>query len=72
MQLFYTGKTWRCLPRYDSPTYLSVNFTKDHCSNTKSFIKFFAEIIFPYLKKVKKEKKFLEEQYPLVIMDTFK
>ena len=33
---------------------------------------FFEEMIFSYLKKVKKKKSFLEEQHSLVIMDTFK
>ena len=39
---------------------------------TQKSIEFFEEIIFPYLRKVRKEKGFPEEQHSLVIMDTFK
>ena len=72
MQLIYSGKTRRCLPRYDFPASFSVSFTKNHWSNTEKSIEFFEEIIFPYLTIVKKEKGFPEEQHSLVIMDTFK
>ena len=35
-------------------------------------VEFFEEIIFPYLKKVKEEKGFPNEEVTLIIMDTFK
>ena len=72
IQLIYTGKTPRCLPKYDFLASFSVSFTKNHWSNTEKSIEFFDEIIFPYLEKVKEEKGFPNEQHSLVIMDTFK
>ena len=50
----------------------SVTFSENHCSNTEKSVEFFEEIIFPYLKKVKEEKGFPNEQLSLIIMDTFK
>ena len=72
IQLIYQGKSERCLPKYEFPESFSVSFTKNHCSNTEKSIQFFKEIIFPYLEKIKKEKKYPKEQHSLIIMDTFK
>ena len=72
MQLIYTVETRRCLLRYDFPAYFSAGFTEYHWSNTERSIEFVQEIFFPYLKKVKKEKGFPEEQLRLVSMDIFK
>ena len=72
MQLIYPGKCRRCVPRYDFPASFSVSFTKNQWSNTERSIDLFEEIIFSYLKKVKNEKGFPEEQNSLIIMDTFK
>ena len=72
MQLIYTVKTRRCLPRYDFLASFSAGFTENHWSNTERSIEFVKEIFFPYLKKVKKEKGFPEEQDLLLSMDIFK
>ena len=39
----------------------SVSFTRNHWLNTERSIEFFDENIFPYLKKVEKEKRFPEQ-----------
>ena len=72
IQLIYTGKTARSLPKYEFPASFSVGFTKNHWSNTDKSIEFFDEIIFPYLQQVKEEKGLPQEHHSLVIMDTFK
>ena len=72
VQLIYTGKTPRSLPKYEFPASFSVGFTKNHWSNTDKSIELFDEIIFPYLQQVKEKKGLPQEQHSLVIMDTFK
>ena len=72
IQLIYTGKTKRSLPKFKFPSSFSVTCTENHWSNTEKSIEFFEEIIFPYLEKVKIENGYPEEQHSLVIMDTFK
>ena len=72
IQLIYTGKTKRSLPKFEFPSSFSVTFTENHWSNTEKSIEFFEEIIFPYLEKVKNENGYPEEQHSLLIMDTFK
>jgi len=72
MQLIYSGKTKRCLPKYNFPKSFSVSFTKNHWSNTEKSLEFFDEVIFPYLEEIKKQKGLPKEQRSLVIMDTFK
>ena len=71
MQLIYTSKTRRCLPRCEFPASFSASFTKSHRSNAERSIDFFEEIVCPYFKKVKKEKGVPEEQHSRVIMNTF-
>ena len=72
IQLIYTGKTPRSLPKYEFPASFSVGFTKNHWSNTDKSIEFFDEIILPYLQQLKEEKGLPQEQHSLVIIDTFK
>ena len=72
MQLIYQGKTKRSLPKFEFPKSFSVTFTKNHWSNTDKSVEFFENIIFPFLKRTKQEKGYPEEQYSLIIMDTFK
>ena len=56
IQLVYTGKTRRCLPRYDFPASFSVSFTKTHRLSTEKSKEFFERIIFSCLKKSEKGK----------------
>ena len=44
IQLIYTGKTRRSLPKYEFPASFSDGFTKNHWSNTDKSIEFFDEI----------------------------
>ena len=72
MQLIYKGKTKCSLPTFKFPNSSSVTFTENHWSNTDKSVDFFEEIIFPYLDKVKKENRYPNEQYSLIVMYTFK
>ena len=72
IQVIYNGKTTPCLPKFQFPKCFSVTFSENHWSNTEKSVECFEEIIFPYLKKVKEEKGFPNEQVSLIIMDTFK
>ena len=60
------------MPKFRFPNSFSVTFTENHRSNTDKSVEFFEEIIFPYLDKVKKENRYPNEQYSLIVMDTFK
>ena len=55
IQLIYKGKTKRSLPKFKFPITLSLSYTENHWSNTEKSIKFFEQIIFPYLKMFKRE-----------------
>ena len=72
IQLIYIGKTSRCFPNNGIPASFFVSFTINHWSNTEKSIEFLDEIIFPYLEKVKEEKRSSKEQHLLVIMGRFK
>ena len=72
MQLICKAKTKRSLPKFKFLNSFSVTFTENHWSNTDKSVEFFEEIIFPYLDKVKKENRYPNEQYSLIVMDTFK
>ena len=72
IQVIYQGKTKRCLPKHKFPKTFHITYTKNHWSNTEKSVEYFKHVIFPYLKKVKTEKGYPEEQMSLIIMDTFK
>ena len=71
-QLIYKVKTKRFLPKFKFPSTFSLSYTENHRSNTGKSIEFFEQIIFPYLKMVKRENGYPEEQYAFIIMDSFK
>ena len=72
IQLIYKVKTKRFLPKFKFPSTFSLSYTENHRSNTGKSIEFFEQIIFPYLKMVKREKRYPEDQYAFKIMDSFK
>ena len=72
IQLIYAVKTERSLPKYSFPPSFWVTFTQNHWSNTKASVKFFKEIIFPYLEYTKRSKNYPLEQHSLILVDTFK
>ena len=72
IQLIYKVKTKRFLPKFKFPSTFSLSYTENHRSNTGKSIEFFEQIIFPYLKMVKRENGYPEEQYAFIIMDSFK
>ena len=60
------------MPKFKFPNSFSVTFTENHWSNADKLVRFFEEIICPYLDKVKKENRYPNEQYSLIVIDTFK
>ena len=72
IQMIYQGKTKSCLPKHKFPKTFHITYTKNQWSNTEKSVEFFQHVIFPYLKKVKEEKGYPEEQMSLIIMDTLK
>ena len=54
-QLVYKEKTKPSLPKFKFPNTLSLSYTENHSWNTEKSIAFFEQIIFPYLKMVKRE-----------------
>ena len=71
IQLIYGGKTNQSLPRFKFPDSFSLSVNKKHYSNTEESLKFFNEIIIPYIKSVQSSPDISADQYALVIMDVF-
>ena len=71
MQLIYGGKTDQSLPRFKFPDSFSLSVNEKHYSNTEESLKFFNELIIPYIKSVHSSSDLPEDQYSLVIMDVF-
>ena len=72
VQLIYQGKSRRCLPKFTFPANFDVTYTPNHWSNLEKCEDLFKIIIFPFLSAKKKELGYPEEQWSLIIMDTFK
>ena len=72
IRLIYKGKTKLSLPRFEFPSAFSLSYTENHWSDTEKTIEFFEQNIFPYLKMVKRENGYPEENNGLIIIDTFK
>ena len=71
MQSLYGGKTNQSLPRFKFPDSFTLSVNKKHYSNTEESLKFFNEIIIPYIKSVQSSPDISADQYALVIMDVF-
>ena len=54
IQLIYSGKTKRSIPKYDFLSCFNVTFTPNHWSNYEKCVRLFEKLFFSYL-KVKKE-----------------
>ena len=65
------GKTKRSLSKFKFPSMFSLSYTENHWSNTEKSIEFLQQIIFPYLKMVKRENIYPEQQYALIIMPRY-
>ena len=72
IQLIYSGKTKRSLPKFDFPKCFGVIFLPNHWSNYEKCVSLFKKIIFPYLISKKEELGYPKEQYSLIVMHTFK
>ena len=64
MQIFYQGKTDRSHPKYAFPDGFDIFHTPNHWANEDTCLRFFANIIFPYVDKVREENQFtITESY---------
>ena len=72
IQLIYQDATEKCLSKYKFPKEFNVMHTKDHWSNLEKCADLFEKVIFPYLRTKKIEVGYPQEQFSLIIMDTFK
>ena len=71
MQLIYGGKTKQSYPRFKFPPGFSISANPKHYSNTEDSLKYFNELILPYVRKVRTEESLPENQMALVVMDVF-
>lgn len=72
VQVIYTGKTKKCLPKYDFPPDWHITHTPNHWANEETTVDYLNSIILPYVKKKRAEHK-LEDTFPaLVVFDVFK
>ena len=71
MQLIYGGKTKQSCPRFKFPPGFSISANPKHYSNTEESLKYFNEVILPYVRKVRTEESLPENQMALVVMDVF-
>lgn len=72
MQILYQGKTNRSHPKNAFPDGFDIFHTPNHWANEKTCLRFFENIIFPYVKKVREEIGALPvSQKALVVMDNF-
>ena len=65
------GEDVHSLPRFQFLNSFSLSVNEKHYSNTQESLKFFNEIIIPYIKEVRSSDGLSANQYALVIMDVF-
>ena len=71
MQLIYKGKTSQSFPKITFPDGFSLSANEKHFSNTDKSIKYFKEIIIPYVEQKRKESD-RTDQAALLIWDVFR
>ena len=62
IQLIYSGKTKRIIPKYGFPSCYDVMFTTNYWSNYEKCVKLFEKIIFSYLNAKKEDLGYPKEQ----------
>ena len=72
IQLIYSGKTKRSIPKHEFPSYFDVIFNPYLWFSYEKCARLFEKIIFSYLKVKKEELSYPKEQNSLIVMDTFK
>lgn len=70
MQILYQGKTDRSHPNYAFPDGFDIFHTPNHWANEETCLRFFENIIFPYIEKVREEIG-VPSQKAMVLMDNF-
>ena len=71
IHLIYAGKTVQSLPRYKFPKEFCLSVNPKHFSNTEESLKYFEEVILPYVKDQRSKLGLPENQKALIIMDVF-
>jgi hypothetical protein len=70
-QVFYAGLTERCQPTINFPDGWDVWHTPNHWSNEDSMLRYFDEVIIPYVDKTRSNMPLGREQPALLICDVF-
>ena len=71
IQLIYGGKTNQSIPKVSFPKGFSLSANPKHFSNTAESVKFFEEIILPYVKAERESLGLPSDQKALMILDAF-
>ena len=71
VHLIYAGKTVQSLPRYKFPKEFCLSVNPKHFPNSEESLKYFEEVILPYVKDQRSKLGLLENQKTLIIMDVF-
>ena len=69
--LIYAGKTVQSLPRYKFPKEFCLSVNPKRFSNTEESLKYFEEVILPYMKDQRSKLGLPEYQKALIIVDVF-
>ena len=72
MQLIYTCKIKKCLPRVQLPSSFSLRFKLKHYSNEEDSIKVLNDTVIPHIAKEREKLGLNEGQAALLIVDMFK
>ena len=59
VQLIYQGKTPKCLPSVQLPSYWDITFTDNHWLNENTMLQHLEKILFPYIESTKEIKAWL-------------
>ena len=72
LQLIYGGKTNRCHPKFQFPLDWDITNSQKHWSNEDTMIRYFENILVPYIRKTRELINVSESSPGLLIMDNFK
>ena len=66
-QLIYQGKTSKSLPSVEFPPEWHITFSENHWSNELAMVGYLENILFPYIRKKRRELN-LDEDYPALVI----
>uniref|UniRef100_A0A1X7U120 DDE-1 domain-containing protein n=1 Tax=Amphimedon queenslandica TaxID=400682 RepID=A0A1X7U120_AMPQE len=72
VQLIFTGKTSKCLPKVDFPLDWDITCTANHWSNETTMLRYIDHIIIPYVHNIRSRLQLSPKHPAMVIFDVFK